>query len=49
MRIRVENFIGIVKRRFKILTSIVQIEDLGMLDKIVYTCFMHNFGPPVVE
>jgi hypothetical protein len=52
MRIRVENMIGIVKRRFKILaeTSIIPIEDIGMMDKIVYICFiLHNFGPQTVE
>lgn len=51
-RIRVENMIGIAKRRFKILSSssILAIEDLGMMDKIVYLCFMlHNFGQRTVE
>ena len=50
LRIRVENFIGIVKQRFKILTSTIDIADLGMMDDIVYACFMlHNFGPPIIK
>ena len=50
LRIRVENFIGIVKQRFQILGETHPIADLGMLDKIVYTCFMlHNFGPPIIN
>ena len=48
-RIRVENFIGIVKRRFKVLKNVVALDDLGMMDRLVYTCFMlHNFGPPII-
>jgi hypothetical protein len=47
MRMRVENFIGLVKQRFKILGKVHTLRDLGMIDKIVYLCFMlHNFGTP---
>lgn len=50
LRIRVENFIGIVKQRFQILGETHPISDLGMMDKIVYTCFMlHNFGPAIIN
>ena len=50
VRIRVENFIGIVKQRFKILKVPLRQTDLGMMDKIVYICFMlHNFGPAIVK
>ena len=49
-RIRVENFIGIVKAKFKILRETIPVTLLGMLDKIVYSCFMlHNFGPPIIK
>jgi hypothetical protein len=49
-RIRVENFIGIVKNRFRILQTKIPITMLGMLDKIVYTCFMlHNFGSIIIN
>jgi hypothetical protein len=49
-RIRVENFIGIVKRRFLILTSEIPLSMLGMVDEITYACFMlHNFGPPIIK
>ena len=45
LRIRVENMIGIVKQKFKILQHVLPIADIGMMDKIVFTCFMlHNFG-----
>ena len=45
-RIRVENFIGAVKQRFKILGKTLPIEDLALSDRIVQTCFlMYNFGP----
>jgi hypothetical protein len=50
MRIRVENFIGIVKQRFKVLGKILPMHDLGMMNKLVYACFMlHNFGVPKVK
>jgi hypothetical protein len=50
MRIRVENFIGIVKKRFKILNTTIATEDIGMMDKIVYACFIfHNFGNPIIK
>ena len=50
VRIRVENFIGIVKQRFHILRKPLPLVDLGMMDKIFYSCFMlHNFGPPIVK
>jgi hypothetical protein len=50
LRIRVENLIGIVKKRFKILKATMKIEDLGMMDKVVFICFMmHNFGAPTVK
>lgn len=48
-RIRVENFIGIVKCRFKVLKNVVVLDDLGMMDRMVYTCFMlHNFSNPII-
>ena len=50
LRIRVENFIGIVKQRFKIMGTVTPIADIGMMDKIVYLCFtLHNFGPPIIN
>ena len=50
LRIRVENFIGIVKQRFRILGTILPVSDLGIMDKIVYACFMlHNFGHPIIK
>ena len=50
LRIRVENFIGIVKRRFRVLGLTFPINDIGMMDKIVFTCFMlHNFGPAIIR
>jgi hypothetical protein len=50
IRIRVENFIGIVKQRFRILGRPLALADLGMMDRIFYTCFMlHNFGNPIVK
>ena len=49
LRIRVENFIGILKQRFQILGKILQVSDLGIMDKIVFACCMlHNFGPPII-
>ena len=45
LRIRVENMIGIVKHKFKILQNVLPIHFLGLMDKIVYVCFMlFNFG-----
>ena len=50
LRIRVENFIGIIKRHFKILRTVIPLSDIGMMDKIVYACFMlHNFGSLIIE
>jgi hypothetical protein len=50
LRIRVENFIGIVKQRFKILTKVHSNRDLPIMDKLVYVCFMlHNFGTPIIK
>jgi hypothetical protein len=50
LRIRVENLIGIVKNRFKILKATMQIDDIGMMDKVVFTCFiLHNFGAPTIK
>jgi hypothetical protein len=50
VRIRVENFIGIVKKRFRVLYYNFPIADLAIMDKIVYICFMlHNFGPPIFK
>jgi hypothetical protein len=50
LRIRVENFIGIVKQKFKVLKRTFAIDDLGIMDKVVYTCFMlHNFGHPIIN
>jgi hypothetical protein len=50
LRIRVENFIGIVKQRFKLLTKVHTNRDLPIMDKLVYVCFMlHNFGPPIIK
>lgn len=49
LRIRVENFIGIVKHRYKSLGKVLPLDDLGMMDDIVYAAFMlHNFGHPVI-
>ena len=49
LRIRVENFIGIVKNKNRILTKVMPLVDIGMMDKIVYCAFMlHNFGFPIV-
>lgn len=48
-RIRVENYIGIVKGRFQILGSTLPLTDLGHMDKIVKSCFLlHNFGPQII-
>jgi hypothetical protein len=50
LRIRVENFIGIVKQRFKVLTRVHSNRDFPIMDKLVYVCFMlHNFGHPIIK
>jgi hypothetical protein len=50
MRIRVENFIGIVKMRYQILKTPLAMSDLGLMNRIFYTCFMlHNFGRPIIK
>jgi hypothetical protein len=50
LRIRVENFIGIIKQRFKILNQNIPLTELGLLDKVVFSCFMlHNFGNPIIN
>lgn len=50
LRIRVENFIGIVKQRFRVLNKPLAMADLGMMDNIFYSCFMlHNFGRPIIH
>jgi hypothetical protein len=50
LRIRVENFIGIVKQRFRILRTVIHMDDIGMMDKIVWLCFMlHNFNGPIIK
>ena len=44
-RIRVENVIGIIKQRMKILTGVLPLAELAMMHKIFYICCMlHNFG-----
>lgn len=49
LRMRVENFIGIIKNRFQLLRTTIQSEDIGMMDELVYLCFMlHNFGTPII-
>jgi hypothetical protein len=48
--VRVENFIGIVKQRFKILGHTFSVNDLPIMDKVVYLCFMlHNFGSVIIK
>jgi hypothetical protein len=50
LRIRVENFIGIVKQRFRVLSRIHTNSDLPVTGKVVYVCFMlHNFGFPIIK
>lgn len=50
LRIRVENFIGIVKNHFKVLGTLFSINDLPIMDKVVFTCFMmHNFKKPIIN
>jgi hypothetical protein len=49
-RMRVENFIGIVKQRFKVLGHKFSVSDLPLMDKVVYLCFMlHNFGSVIIK
>ena len=49
LRIRVEDFIGIVKGQFAILRNVVPIHDIAIMDKMVATCFyLHNFGYPII-
>ena len=49
-RMRVENFICIVKNRFQVLKEVISMNRLGMVDKIVYTCFvLHNFANPIIN
>ena len=50
LRIRVENFIGIVKQHFRILCTTRPFTDLPIMSKMVYVCFMlHNFGTPIIQ
>jgi hypothetical protein len=50
MRIRIENFIGILKQRYKILNSTIVTEDIGIMDEIFFTCCMlQNFGYPTIN
>lgn len=49
LRMRVENFIGIVKQRFRVLDSVFPLEDLGIMDDVVFACFvLHNFNNPII-
>lgn len=50
LRIRVENFIGNVKQRFRVLNKPLAMADLGFMDCIFYCCFLlHNFGTPIIH
>ena len=45
-----ENFIGIVKQRFRVLSRIHTNSDIPVTGKVVYVCFMlHNFGFPIIK
>ena len=49
-RIRVEDFIGIVKKKFQILTDRLPATEMGFVDKIVFVCYaLHNFGFPIID
>jgi hypothetical protein len=50
LRIRVENFIGIVKKRFKVLGRVHASKDIPIMEKVIYVCFMlHNFSCPIIK
>jgi hypothetical protein len=50
MRIRVENFIGLVKKRFLVLGVVHKLEDLPMVERWGWLAFtLHNFSYPIIK